>query len=577
MLDPVISLAFSVYSGSGNYALLLGSGISRSAGIPTGWDIVLDLIQKVAALKDEDCAPDPAAWYQTAFGKEPDYSDVLAMLAVAPAERRQLLNAYFEPTREERDQGRKAPTAAHKAIASLVASGFVKVIVTTNFDRLLERALEEAGVAPSVIASSDAIRGAVPLAHAPCTIIKIHGDYLDTRIKNTPTEIGEYDETTNRLLDQIFDEYGLIVSGWSADWDVALRAAIERCPNRRYTMFWSAYRDVSGAAKSLCDHRSAQVIKGMDADAFFTMLADKVGTLKELDAPHPLSSRIAVAALKQYIVEDRKRIRLHDLIIGEAETVAAKTFTEESLVEGMRPLAHYEKYLETLLALLVAGGSWGRRAQRPLWLKCFHRLVTPRSWPFDRVIRDMDLYPSYLLLYGFGIAAIAAGRSGNLAYIFASAKARSMHGREGSLLLQFLHALRGGELDSAIQRSVPSYQRRKSPTSPYLFERLREPLREWIPEDGRYEECFCRFEYLIALVIADLYQKTSGHFQAIDGLYIQKSQYRLALDAEITKVAERWSFLKAGLFEGSIDRLRLAKQSFDAAVENRAQNLPFNT
>lgn len=35
------------------------------------------------------------------------------------------------------------PTVAHKAIANLVKHGFIKVIVTTNFDRLLERALEE--------------------------------------------------------------------------------------------------------------------------------------------------------------------------------------------------------------------------------------------------------------------------------------------------------------------------------------------------------------------------------------------------------------------------------------------------
>ena len=45
----------------------------------------------------------------------------------------------------------------------------------------------------------------------------------------------------NRLLDQVFDEYGLIVCGGSADWDKA-RAAIERCPNRRDTTYWSAFR-----------------------------------------------------------------------------------------------------------------------------------------------------------------------------------------------------------------------------------------------------------------------------------------------------------------------------------------------
>lgn len=48
MIDPLIQLAFAVQSGRGAYALLLGSGISRSAEIKTGYEILEDLIEKVA-------------------------------------------------------------------------------------------------------------------------------------------------------------------------------------------------------------------------------------------------------------------------------------------------------------------------------------------------------------------------------------------------------------------------------------------------------------------------------------------------------------------------------------------------
>ena len=54
-------------------------------------------------------------------------------------------------------------------------------------------------------------------------MIKLHGDYLDTRIKNTEPELAAYDKALDEMLDRIFDEYGLIVSGWSGDWDIALR------------------------------------------------------------------------------------------------------------------------------------------------------------------------------------------------------------------------------------------------------------------------------------------------------------------------------------------------------------------
>ncbi len=40
MIEPIVSLAFSLHANKGVYALLLGSGVSRSAGIPTGWEVV---------------------------------------------------------------------------------------------------------------------------------------------------------------------------------------------------------------------------------------------------------------------------------------------------------------------------------------------------------------------------------------------------------------------------------------------------------------------------------------------------------------------------------------------------------
>ena len=53
MNDPVHSLAFTIQANRGVYAVLLGSGISRAAGISTGWEITLDLVRKLAELCEE--------------------------------------------------------------------------------------------------------------------------------------------------------------------------------------------------------------------------------------------------------------------------------------------------------------------------------------------------------------------------------------------------------------------------------------------------------------------------------------------------------------------------------------------
>lgn len=46
MISAMQSLAFSVQANPGVYAVLIGSGVSRSANIPTGWEITLDLARK---------------------------------------------------------------------------------------------------------------------------------------------------------------------------------------------------------------------------------------------------------------------------------------------------------------------------------------------------------------------------------------------------------------------------------------------------------------------------------------------------------------------------------------------------
>lgn len=77
-------------------------------------------MRKVAALEGADCGADPAAWFLAQKGKPPDYSELLDVLAKTPAERQQLLRPYWEPSEQEREEGAKLPTKAHRAIADLV-------------------------------------------------------------------------------------------------------------------------------------------------------------------------------------------------------------------------------------------------------------------------------------------------------------------------------------------------------------------------------------------------------------------------------------------------------------------------
>ena len=227
VVRPELSLAFSLYSAPGTYALLLGSGLSRAAGVPTGWEVTLDLVRKLAAAEGEPTS-EPEVWYRERFDGEPSYSEVVERLAPTRDERRALLQDYFEPNELEREEGKKLPTTAHRAIARLCSTRHIRVVLTTNFDRLLERALEAEGVSPVVVDTPDAADGAPPLQHSGCTVVKVNGDYLDTRIKNAPEELADYEPRMRRLLERVFTEYGLVVCGWSGTYDFALVDALKR-------------------------------------------------------------------------------------------------------------------------------------------------------------------------------------------------------------------------------------------------------------------------------------------------------------------------------------------------------------
>ncbi|MBW1878075.1 MAG: protein kinase, partial [Deltaproteobacteria bacterium] len=277
--DPTVRLALTLHANPGAYACLLGSEISFTSGIPTGWGMVLDLTSRVAGALGEACGDDPAGWYQARYGEEPDYSKLLVMVAPTPTERSRLLRGYFEPTEAERRRGIKTPTTAHRAAADLVKRGAVRILVTTSFDRLLERALQDVGVAPRVISTPGDLAGVPPLGEGEVTVIKVHGDYLDARIKNSPRAVDDYDPAIDALLDRVFGEHGLIVCGWSGQWDTALVRAIERNATPPYGTFWTCMRPPKGNAARLLALRRGEFVQIEGPDPFLSNLAERVATL----------------------------------------------------------------------------------------------------------------------------------------------------------------------------------------------------------------------------------------------------------------------------------------------------------
>ena len=508
MLDPVLSLALAVYNSKGVYALLLGSGVSKSAGIPTGWDVIIDLINKLRLLNDQsESSEESEAWYRTEFNREPDYSEILDDITKTPAERLQLLRSYFEPTEQEREDGVKLPSAAHRAIASLIAKGYIRVVVTTNFDRLLEDALRDVSVQPTIISTVDAITGATPLVHSACTIVKVHGDYLDVRLKNTASELGSYPTELDSLLDRIFDEYGLIVCGWSGEWDIALRAAFERCNTHRYGTYWAVRGKLGKPAEKLVGLRRASVIEIQDADSLFQGLQQKVEALADFSLTDPVSPRVAVAQAKRLVRSPEDRIRLHDFVVAETERAfvgvqkvsASLAHVVPNPQSGLQTLRRYEAELSTLLPVCVCMGAWSTQETYELIGKTIKRFgdnYKPQSG--YTVWLGANRYPALLLLYGTSLSAVANHNYGLLAFLFQLNLKPDQYTPE-QLLPAFLNPFRMWNLDEQ-KGMIEGRQTEHTPLNNHLFEGLQSVLREYIAGIDAYEQTFDWFEYVLALI-----------------------------------------------------------------------------
>lgn len=511
MIDPLHSLAFTIQANPGVYAVLLGSGVSRSAQIPTGWEITLDLARKLAEVAGENCGSDPARWYRERYGKEPDYSDLLDALAKTPAERQQLLRAYLEPTEAERADGIKSPTAAHRAIAGLVAKGYIRVIITTNFDRLMETALADVGIVPTVLSSPDQVHGAMPLIHTRCCVFKVHGDYLDTRIRNTPAELETYPKEFDDLLDRILDEFGLIVCGWSAEWDTALRAAFERAVSRRFSHFWAVRGEPGNAARRLIEHRRAHVISITDADRFFSELARLVEALEQFARPHPLSTAAAVASLKSYLAEPRHRIRLADLINGEVERVLEATDGPAFALQGgpspdtssfTARVRAYEAACETLVAMAAVGGYWVEDWHYATWQAALTRLAFRRGESGYKIWIELQRYPATLLFYALGLGAVEAGERGLLflGALFGTTVHREH--REDQTAVELLPAFCLFENGNGPAKLLEGMDRHYAPLNDWLQTLLAPQFRGLISSEARFTYAFDKLEILMALSFA---------------------------------------------------------------------------
>ena len=205
------------------FVIFLGAGISASAGIPTAGQIVASLKRRIfTARVTEQMSPTDTGTIDSwcSHNSIPtSYGPLLEYVFRTPTDRRR----YFESLMTGCQ-----PTAAHNAIAGFVDSaihhcGNGPLILTTNFDRLTERALKARTGDFPFISYYETDVSRVPLDGSHPTVLKLHGDYLYEDLANVASEL----QTRVKLgmadtLKATLREKVLIVLGYSGSDDTIM-------------------------------------------------------------------------------------------------------------------------------------------------------------------------------------------------------------------------------------------------------------------------------------------------------------------------------------------------------------------
>lgn len=554
-LSPSVMLATSIHAQPGVYAVLLGSGVSTGAGVPTGWGVVRELVRRTAAAAHPNdpgsirlAQDDPEAWWAQHGEGELGYASLLQTLAPTASARQGILADFFEPTDEERQEGVKVPSKAHHAVAQLVKRGLVRVILTTNFDRLTEQALEAAGVAPQIITRPEAVNGMAPLAHAPATVVKLHGDYKDLGTRNTPEELSHYPQEWTTLLRQVFDEYGLVISGWSADWDAALVDALEAAPSRRYPLYWDSRSSKGDTAQRLLGNRKGLVLQAAGADEMFGNLLDSVEALERLSQP-PLTTAMAIARLKRYLPDPLRRIDLHDLLMDTAEAVVSAiaeqpisvTNLDGAIIQGL-----WEEHLESTapLAHILVTAVWHDPdgVHDRLWVEVLQRLVDAGTAPLQSATTGLDdarLWPALVAMTATGVAAVHRGHDQLLIRLADEVRGRARMGTTESMpAAQLLHPNR--LLQDNWVNAMPRWNTTRwlYPSSHLLKSDIRRFFENFIPLDSQYRDVFHGYEFRLGLIQEHQNAGTAISYRALSGEYVGESGWAWGENGEDTPHVE---------------------------------------
>src|SRR6185437_11787129 len=183
-----------------NFAWFLGAGASRTAGLPTATDILWDMKRRYYCREENqdisrqdiqnDAIKDRIQSYMVSRGFPEQWADgeYPAYFEKVFGTDRERQRAYIRAILSE---DKVTLSVGNRVLAALTGSGLCRIVFTTNFDSVVEKAFAEVAgcsIAAYHLEGSSAANQALNNEEYPI-YCKLHGDFRYDSLKNLPADL----------------------------------------------------------------------------------------------------------------------------------------------------------------------------------------------------------------------------------------------------------------------------------------------------------------------------------------------------------------------------------------------------
>jgi len=183
-------------------------------------------------------------------------------------------------------------------------------------------------------------------------------------------------------------------------------------------------------------------------------------------------------------------------------------------------------------------------------------------------------YPMLLITYSAGISALSSNRYDSIVSWLYAPVVSNLNSSRDKMIIPMVSAMTDA---LELFKLIPGYERNYTPRSDHLFKVLQPILEDELLLGREYEVLFDKFEILLALVFADQRGTgLTGHVWGPPGRFAWKhrnsrggldSPY-VAFVADAAQHGTNWGALKAGFFDGSIDRFKEISSGYIQLLNN---------